>query len=117
MTVIERIDICIAEKGISGAELCRAIGLSSGVYSQWHNGSSPSNKNLAKIAEYFNVPVEWLMFGGKKENSPAVNTDWATLEQQELMRIISRLSPAAVSNLLGTARMIAALEEAQAAKE
>lgn len=67
MTTVDRINICISKAGISGAELCRSVGLSSGVYSQWCSGiTKPSKKNVAKIAEYFGVSVEYLLYGNEK---------------------------------------------------
>ena len=48
---------------MTGAELMREIGIkSTGTYSQWNKGlSKVSNKNLKKVAEFFNVPVTAIM--------------------------------------------------------
>lgn len=54
--------------GLTGAELSRMIGVSSGVYSQWNTGrSEPSPQNLAKIAAVLNCDVEDLLPGQEEE--------------------------------------------------
>lgn len=54
--------------GLTGAELSRKIGVSSGVYSQWNTGrSEPSPQNLAKIAAVLNCDVEDLLPGQEEE--------------------------------------------------
>lgn len=54
--------------GLTGAELSRMIGVSSGVYSQWNTGrSEPSPQNLTKIAAVLNCDVEDLLPGQEEE--------------------------------------------------
>lgn len=67
MSVIERINILLKENGMTGAELCRAIGVSTGVYSQWNTGRNEiSAKNLKKIADFFSISVSDLL--GDEDN-------------------------------------------------
>ena len=63
MSAIDKINLLIKERGITGAELTRAIGIkSTGTYSQWNKGTTEiSNKNLKKIADFFGVPVSYLV--------------------------------------------------------
>ena len=69
MDVIDRINVLLKERGMSGAELSRKIGVSTAVYSQWNKKKTkPSNKNLLKAAEALNVPISELT--GEKEKSP-----------------------------------------------
>lgn len=76
MDTIDRINLILAEKGMSGAELSREIGASNSVYSQWNTrATSPSKKNLAKIAKVLGTSVEYLMgLSDKKEIPPAVSS-------------------------------------------
>lgn len=61
MDTIDKINLLLAKKGMTGADLNRAIGVSSAVYSQWNTrATKPSKKNLAKIAEVLNVEVSEL---------------------------------------------------------
>ena len=70
MDVIDKINLLIAENGITGAELCRAIGVSRAVYSQWNTkATKPSNKTLKKIADYFGVSVIDLLSDNKLPES------------------------------------------------
>lgn len=63
MSTIDKINLLIKERGITGAELTRAIGIkSTGTYSQWNKGTTEiSNKNLKKIADFFGLPVSYLV--------------------------------------------------------
>nr|DAY37868.1 MAG TPA: Repressor protein CI [Caudoviricetes sp.] len=48
------------ERKTSPAAVCEAIGLSNSVYSKWNENSIPRNTTLLKIADFFNVSVEYL---------------------------------------------------------
>lgn len=55
---------------IKAATVARDTGISNGTFSDWKNGrSTPGPKTLKKIADYFNVSVDYLMTG--KERTPA----------------------------------------------
>ena len=67
MSVINNINLCLAERGMNGAELARALGFSSGVYSQWNTGlTTPRKSTIKKIADYFGVSVEYLLRDNEK---------------------------------------------------
>lgn len=52
------------EKGVRAADVCRATGLPSSLFSEWKRGKSkPKIDKLQKIADYFGVTVEYLMTG------------------------------------------------------
>ena len=62
MSTIDRINARLAELGKTGAEMTRDIGLSNSIYSQWNTGKTkPSNKTIARIAEYLDVTVDYLL--------------------------------------------------------
>lgn len=62
MDRIDKINRLLAEKGWTGADLSRAIGVSSGTYSQWNTRlTKPSRPKLRLIAEALGVPVESLL--------------------------------------------------------
>ena len=62
MDSIDKINMILHERKISGAELSRSIGVSTGVFSQWNKKrTKPSVKNLCKVADVLGVPVERLM--------------------------------------------------------
>ena len=62
MDTIDRINLLLAKKGKTGADLNKAIGVSNAVYSQWNTRKSkPSKKSIAKVAEYLDTTVEYLL--------------------------------------------------------
>lgn len=59
--MFRKIHLLMLSKGINKAELQKAIGVSSGNLSDWANGrSQPSVSKLIKIADYFNVTLDYL---------------------------------------------------------
>ncbi len=55
-----------SEKGVSSNKACIEIGVARTAVAKWKNGSIPSGENLQKIADYFNVSVDYLL--GKEDN-------------------------------------------------
>lgn len=50
--------------GKKTADVCRATGISSGAMSDWKKGrSAPKAENLRKIADFFGVPVDYIING------------------------------------------------------
>lgn len=48
------------KKGISPNGACAELGLSSAIATKWKNGTVPRDTTLQKIADYFNVPADYL---------------------------------------------------------
>lgn len=65
----EIFDKLCAKKGIAPTVVCKTIGLSNAAYSCWDANSVPRKTTLIKIAEYFNVSVDYLL---GKESSPTI---------------------------------------------
>jgi transcriptional regulator with XRE-family HTH domain len=71
LKIIERILFLVEKHEITKNKLSVATGISSGLISDWAAGrKAPSLKNAIKIAEYFNVSIDYLV--GRTEN-PEVN--------------------------------------------
>ena len=66
MTLLDRVKKLCISKGTSQSKLEQEIGISRGASYKWKN-SSPSMKILKKLADYFNVSVEYLITGQEKE--------------------------------------------------
>lgn len=63
----------LKEHGVTAYQVAKATGISTGSLSDWKNGrSSPKAEKLRKIADYFNVSVDYLL---GKEEKPAANSD------------------------------------------
>lgn len=54
--------------GVSTYKVAKETGIAQSVFSSWKTGiSTPKQDKLKKIADYFNVSVEYLMTGEEKE--------------------------------------------------
>lgn len=62
MTIVDRIQKLCDENKIKIRPLERSLGISTGTIGKWDT-SSPSADRLYKVAEYFNVSMEWLLTG------------------------------------------------------
>lgn len=83
-------DLCDS-KGVSNWSACKEAGLNGSSYSKWHK-SSPGYKTINKLAQYFDVSVDYLL--GKNENddiSPKNST--LTADEIEILTDFRRLSP------------------------
>lgn len=71
-TIIEIIDQLCLEKGIKGSKLCDDIGISRSTLTELRKGRAKtlSIKNANKIADYFNVSVEYLLGTNEQKEIP-----------------------------------------------
>lgn len=69
------------KNSISMNKACIEIGISRTSTAKWKNGSVPNGTTLNKIAEYFNVSVDYLVGNEKK---PAPNVDGNELSENEI---------------------------------
>ena len=65
------------QRGLSQSELGEIVGVSNKAISKWENGEAlPRLERLKKLADYFGVPVEELVAGGKRdEDAPGAEPD------------------------------------------
>ena len=63
------------QRGLSQSELGEIVGVSNKAISKWENGEAlPRLERLKKLADYFGVPVEELVAGGKgSEDAPGAD--------------------------------------------
>ena len=62
MKSIDKINMILMQKGMSGAEMSTKAGFSNSVYSQWNTGKTkPGKKSLVKAAAALEVNVEDIM--------------------------------------------------------
>lgn len=61
----------LAEKGLRAADVTRATGIKSPVFSEWKKGKSrPNADKMLLIANFLGVSVEYLMTGTEKQPAP-----------------------------------------------
>lgn len=95
--IYERIQELMASRGIKKTVFASAIGVSSGNVYDWQSGrSSPSVEKLVRIADYFDVSLDYLV--GRDDRYPAPSDDAC-----ELMRIYDTLDREGRTVVLGAA--------------
>lgn len=76
LAIIKRIEMRLAEIGMSKAEFYKKSGISSASYSQWNTGVyNPSKKKLQSAAACLNVSYEYLLYGTKTEKAPILEDE------------------------------------------
>ncbi len=74
MTTNELIFNLISSKKLSIAEVAKSTKISPVLFTQWKAGrQKPSTEALSKLADYFNVSVDYLL--GRTENKETVSTE------------------------------------------
>lgn len=82
MTMYERIESLRKSTRISQGKLEKELGFSNGSISKWKN-STPTPDRLQKLADYFNVSVDFLITGEEKENKEYyINKETAKTAQE-----------------------------------
>lgn len=63
-TILERVLKLQEERGVSDADLCRGIGISSAQYSTWKGRrTEPPAKYIEPLARFFRVPEKYILTG------------------------------------------------------
>lgn len=118
-TVLDNIDSLIAENCESKTQFYEESGISSSLYSQWNTGAKlPSLRSLSKIADYFDVTVDWLLRGdpAKTVHLPPEVDDEAKIrqairERPELRILFNALLDTPTSEVLSMAAQIMRYKE------
>jgi len=106
MSIIQRIHVVLAEKGISKSAFYDGAGLTSGGFSMWKTGrATPSKRSLERIADFLGVTLEWLETGtGQKEKPTTVLGDGLNDSQRAVLRLFDSLDDQEKRALLAMAR-------------
>lgn len=72
------LQLCEA-KGVKPSRVALDIGLSKATATKWKKGAIPSGDKLQKLAEYFDVSVDYLL--GNEKTSPTKSAEDETLEE------------------------------------
>lgn len=77
MNFSERLEMLLAEKKETRTHLAEVIGITNQSFSDWKKrGTIPNADIVLKIANYFNVSVDWLITGTEKENITHEDADF-----------------------------------------
>lgn len=103
MTICERMFYLIEKSGgtLKQAELCRILGITSSTMSTWkRTGKDPDAKYIARICEYLDCSLEYLLTGQKtekpvplvlSENGRAMLKLYETLSERDQLLMLGRL--------------------------
>ncbi|BAL01528.1 putative Xre family DNA-binding protein [Oscillibacter valericigenes Sjm18-20] len=82
----------LEERGVTPYQVFKATGVAQSSLSDWKNGKSkPKYEKMVKIADYFNVSVNYLLTGEEKENTPVLNEKDRRDAAKEVKRIMDDL--------------------------
>ena len=110
METIDRINLLLAERGMTGAELSRELGLSNSTYSLWNTRkSNPGKSTIKLIAEYFDVPVAYLL--GQQERPVPTSENGSDYLQDEINRLVGLMSDRDRGVMLATAQALIAARQ------
>lgn len=108
LSIIKRIELRLAELGMSKAEFYKKSGISSASYSQWNTGRyKPSEKKLINAASVLGVSADYLLTG--EEKKPAIESDGGKID--EIMEIARGLSEQDMEKLIAYAQGMKAARE------
>lgn len=103
----------LSDNNVTAYQVGKATGISTSTLSEWKNGKyTPKTDKLQKIADYFNVPVEYLLTGEKKSpdimsEDEELNEYLETLKNNPGMRtLFSKTKNATKEDLEKVIRMI-----------
>lgn len=89
MDTIDRLNLLQQQSGLNKKELTKVTGISSNAFTAWNKGDAkPGLKQLVKIAQYFNVSLDWLVFGEDAPNNDLENVikpDFTNPVEKELI--------------------------------
>ena len=92
MNIYANIKKLCDEKGITTYKLCKDLGFSTALMSQWKSGrQNPSGKKMRAMAEYFGVPVEYLYVGDYEPEKEAIWQEAMQKEDREVNELLEAL--------------------------
>ena len=104
MDVIDRLNLLQQQSGLNKKELTKAAGISHNAFTAWNKGETkPGLKPLIKIAQYFNVSLDWLVFGDDAPNNDLENIikpDFSSNIEKELIEKFRELPDNYQKNVL-----------------
>ena len=105
--MLTRIEIRMAELGMSKEEFYEKSGISSASFSQWNTGvHKPTKKKLGQAAAALSVSLEYLLTGEQKEKPATIESDELSSVQKEAIQKILSLSPEELSKKLPAIRAV-----------
>lgn len=80
------------ERGEKPTPVAKKLGCSSSNVALWKKGSVPRTPVLSKIADYFGVTTQYLLFGDETKKSPAVSGEGLDATTRQLFDFVDGAS-------------------------
>ena len=104
MDVVDRLNLLQENSGMNQKDLAKAIGLSLSIFTIWNKGNAkPGLKQLVKVAQNFNVSLDWLVFGDDAPSNDLENViklDFSSQSEKELIDKFRELPDSYQKNVL-----------------
>lgn len=108
----------LQKHGVSTYKVSKETGIAQSVFSSWKNGiSTPKQDKMQKIADYFNISVEYLTTGKEKEggekyylNEETTKMAQTIFENKELRMLFDAAQDASPDDLQTVHSMLLALK-------
>lgn len=108
----------LQKHGVSTYKVSKETGIAQSVFSSWKNGiSTPKQDKMQKIADYFNVSVEYLTTGKEQEggekyylNEETTRMAQSIFENKELRMLFDAAQDASPDDLQTVHSMLLALK-------
>lgn len=92
--LLKRVYDLMEKAEIKPTQLSKELGMSTSTFSDWAKGKgSPSLKAVMQFSEYFNVSMDYLVYGKDHEASSASVLEFSNSEDEELLRKFHLLPP------------------------
>lgn len=119
-TMIDRFYLLIGKKNMKPAQAARELGISPSAFTEWKVGRTKPTLDVAiKFADYFNVSLDYLVYGDEFHFSNPKDKELAlSNKEQACIKKFRRLSPVLQDRLLIFADgMIAAMPDSESGDE
>nr|WP_325301952.1 helix-turn-helix transcriptional regulator [uncultured Dysosmobacter sp.] len=104
MTLVEKVKALCEARELTFAALERRLDFGNGTIRKWDN-ATPSGDKLAKVADFFNVSVDYLL-GRDSDETKSMTTDDPDENFTILSRNAKKLSPEKRKQLLDIAKVM-----------
>lgn len=78
-----------AEKNIKPSALARQLGFSPSAPGRWKNGAVPQADTLQRLAEFFDVSTDYLLYGGERRHNAIHDIQNSAIVQENRSSVIS----------------------------
>ena len=92
--LLKRVYALMEKTEIKPTQLAKELGMSTSTFSDWAKGKgSPSLKAVMQFSQYFDVSMDYLVYGKAPETASSSILEFSNSEDEELLRKFHLLPP------------------------